>query len=85
MGKKKDKGINIPKNVLGFKLSKGTRKDLRKALKLLESPEARTIAVSVATTTLAYLAEQLAEREGLLGRVAGKASRIAQSNKQAQN
>ena len=85
MSKKKDKGIKVPKNVLGFKLSKGTRKDLRKILTLLESPEAKALAISAATATVAYLAEQMAERQGLLGRVASKASTLVQSHTQAQN
>lgn len=72
MAKMKVYGITIPKKVLGFRLSKGTRKDIRKLLKRLETPEARTIAISAASAGLAYLAEHAAHREGLIGKLASK-------------
>ena len=80
MGKKNGGKLRIPKKVLGFKLSKGSRKDLRKLLKLLESPEARTIAISAASVAFGYLAEKTAERKGPLGKLAGKAAALAQSH-----
>lgn len=46
---KPDKKVTIPKRIFGFKLSKGTRKDLRKIIGMLEHPEARTLALSAAT------------------------------------
>lgn len=82
MGKKSGK-IRIPKKVLGFKLSKGSRKDLRKLLKVLESPQARTIAVSAASVALAYLAEKAAERKGPLRKLAGKAASLVQNDEDA--
>ena len=72
MGKMKIYGIEIPKKVLGFKLSKGTRKDLRKLLKRMDSPEARALALSAAGAAAAYLAEHAARRDGTIGRIASK-------------
>lgn len=77
MGKKNDK-IKIPKKVLGFKLSKGSRKDLRRLLKVLEAPEARAIAVSATSVAIAYLAEKAAERKGPLRKLASKAASFVQ-------
>ena len=53
----------VPKKVLGFKLSKGTRKDLKKLLSMLEGPDTRALAISVAGGLAAYLAEKFAEHE----------------------
>ena len=80
MGKKKDGKVKIPKRVLGFKLSKGSRRDLRKLLKLIETPQARAIAVSAASVAFGYLAEKTAERKGPLGKLANKAAALAQTN-----
>ena len=80
MGKKNNGKIKIPKQVLGFELSQGTRKDLRKLLKLIEGPEARGIAISAASIAFGYLAEKTAARKGPLGKRAGKAAAPAQSH-----
>lgn len=53
----------VPKKVMGFKLSKGTRKDLKKLLKMLSDPDTRTLAVSAAGALAAFLAKRFAERE----------------------
>lgn len=55
--------LELPKKILGFKLSKGTRKDLKKLLKMLSNPDTRTFAVSAAGGLAAYLAERFAEYE----------------------
>jgi hypothetical protein len=80
MAKMKVYGIQVPKKVLGFKLSKGSRKDLRKVLKRLESPEVRTLALSAAGAVIAYLAEHAAQRDGLIGRIASRVSPPAKPN-----
>lgn len=80
MAKMKAYGIKIPKKVLGFKLSKGSRKDVRKVLKRLESPEARTLALAAAGAAIAFLAEHAAQRDGLIGRIASKVSPSAKPN-----
>jgi hypothetical protein len=59
---KKDK-VKIPKRVLGFKLRKGTRKDLRKLLNLLESPQTKALAMSAVGGIGAFLAEHFAEEK----------------------
>ena len=41
----------VLKEVLGFKLSKGTRKDMKKLLKMLGSPDTRTFAISAAAAS----------------------------------
>ena len=53
----------VPKKILGFKLSKGTRKDLKKLLKMLGDPDTRTLAISAAGGLAAFLAEKFAEHE----------------------
>lgn len=73
MGKKSDGKIKVPRQILGFKLSKGARKDLRKVLKLIEGPEARGIAISAASIAFGYLAEKTAAPNGPSGKRAGKA------------
>jgi hypothetical protein len=57
------KKTKVPKKILGFKLSKGTRKDLKKLLKMLEGPNTRALAISAAGGLAAYLAEKFAEHE----------------------
>jgi hypothetical protein len=53
----------VPKQILGFKLSKGTRKDLKKLIKMLNHPDKHALAVTAASGIAAYLAERLAEYE----------------------
>lgn len=59
---KKDKGPKLPKRIMGFKLSKGTRKDLKKLLRMLGDPDTRTLATTAASGLAAFLAERLAEQ-----------------------
>lgn len=73
---KHDKKVTIPKRIFGFKLSKGTRKDLRRIIGMLEHPEARTLALSAATALAAYLGEKTLEGKGPLGRVGRKAAKL---------
>ena len=80
MAKKNASGINIPKKIAGFKLSKGSRKDLHKLLKLIETPDARALALSAAAAAFTFLAERVAEREGTLGKIAGKAAALAKAH-----
>jgi hypothetical protein len=61
MAKKKRDVPKIPKEILGFRLSKGTRKDLRKLLKMIAHPGKRTMAMSAAAALSALLAQRLAE------------------------
>ena len=60
MGKKKDKGFKVPKKLMGFKLSKGTRKDLNKLLKMVAHPDTRSLAMSAMGAISALLAERMA-------------------------
>ena len=53
----------VPKKLMGFKLSKGTRKDLKKLLKMVTEPDTRTLAVSAAGALAAFIAERFAEYE----------------------
>lgn len=55
--------VDVPKRILGFKLSKGTRKDLRKLLTMVERPETRTVALTAGTGLATFLAERFAERK----------------------
>ncbi len=80
MGKMKVYGIEIPKKVLGFKLSKGTRKDLRKLLKRIDSPEGRALALSAAGVAAAFVAEHAARRDGVIGRIASKVAPASRPN-----
>jgi hypothetical protein len=57
------KKSKVPKELLGFKLSKGTRKDLKKLLRMVTEPDTRTFAVSVAGALAAFIAERFAEYE----------------------
>ena len=57
------KKTKVPKKILGFKLSKGTRKDLTKLLRMVTEPDTRTIAVAVASALSAFIAERLAQYE----------------------
>ena len=57
------KKYKVPKELMGFKLSKGTRKDLKKLLKMVAHPDTRTLAVSAAGALAAFIAERFAEYE----------------------
>jgi hypothetical protein len=59
---KKNK-IKVPKELFGFKLSKGTRKDLKKLLKMLTHPDKRTLAMAAATGLATFLLERFAEKK----------------------
>jgi hypothetical protein len=63
MAKTKIPRIDLPKRLLGLKLSNGTRKDLRKLLKKLEDPEIRAMALSAVGVAASFLAEKAGERE----------------------
>jgi hypothetical protein len=60
---RKDKKPKVPKRIMGFKLSKGTRKDLRKLLRMFGKPDSRALAMTAASGLAAYLAEQFAEKQ----------------------
>ena len=62
---KKDKGPKVPKKILGFKLSKGTRKDLKKLLRMFLEPDTRTLATAAASGLAAYLTERFAEKQAI--------------------
>ena len=70
------KKLKVPKKILGFKLSKGTRKDLKKLIKMLGNPDKQALAVSAAGGIAAFLAERLAEYE-IAKHGKGKAARLA--------
>jgi hypothetical protein len=53
----------VPKVILGFKLSKGTRKDLKKLLKMFRKPDTHTLAMTAAGGLAAFLAERFADHE----------------------
>ena len=53
----------VPKKLMGFKLRKGTRKDLKKLLKMVSHPDTRTLAISAAGALAAFIAERFAEYE----------------------
>lgn len=59
----KDKSLKVPKKIMGFKLSKGTRKDLKKLLKMFAHPDTRTLAMTAASGLAAYVAERFAEKQ----------------------
>jgi len=58
---KKNKVPKIPKKILGFKLSKGTRKDARKLFKMIAHPKKRAVAMTAAAGLAAFLTQRLAE------------------------
>jgi hypothetical protein len=59
---KKNK-VKVPKKIMGFKLSKGTRKDLRKLLRMFGDPDTRTLALTAASALAAYLTERFVDKE----------------------
>ncbi|HEY6816726.1 MAG TPA: hypothetical protein VI168_14395 [Croceibacterium sp.] len=71
---KKDK-LKVPKKIMGFKLSKGTRKDLRKLLRMFTKPDTHSLATAAATGLAAYLAERFAEKELAAKPRSGRTSR----------
>ena len=60
---KKDKGLKVPKKIMGFKLSKGTRKDLKKLLRLFGDPDTRKLAMVAASGLAAYLADRFTDKQ----------------------
>ncbi len=57
---KKNKGLKVPKKIMGFKLSKGTRKDLKKLLRMFGDPDTRKLAMTAASGLAGYLAHRFA-------------------------
>ena len=58
----------VPKSILGFKLSKGTRKDLKKLLKMFRNPDTHTLAMTAAGGLAALTTSQEgAEDDGPMG------------------
>lgn len=55
--------LKVPKHIMGFKLSKGTRKDVRKLLRMVGDPDKKDLAISAAGGLAAFLAERVAEHE----------------------
>ena len=53
----------VPKAILGFKLSKGNRKDLKRLFKMFRNPDTHTLAMTAAGGLAAFLAERFAEHE----------------------
>lgn len=60
---KKDKSLKVPKKIMGFKLSKGTRKDLKKLLKMLGKQDAHRFATSALGVLVALLTERMAVQQ----------------------
>ena len=60
---KKHKGPKVPKKIMGFKLSKGTRKDVKKLLKMFGDPDTRKLAMTAASGLAAYLAQRFVENK----------------------
>jgi len=60
---KKNKGPKVPKKIMGFKLSKGTRKDLKKLLRMFGNPDTRKLAMTAASGLAAYLAQRFVENK----------------------
>jgi hypothetical protein len=55
--------LKVPKDIMGFKLSKGTRKDIKKLLKMIGDPDKKALAISAAGGLAAFLAERVTEHE----------------------
>jgi hypothetical protein len=58
--------FKIPKKVLGFKLSKGSRKDLTKLLRMLMHPETPGLAKAALGALGAMLAERMTAHDEVL-------------------
>jgi hypothetical protein len=58
----KSKDLKIPKKLFGFKLSKGTRKDLKKLGRMFSHPDKRALAMAAAGGLASFLAERFADR-----------------------
>jgi hypothetical protein len=56
----KKKGPKVPKKIMGFKLSKGTRKDIKKLLRMFDDPDTRKLAMTAASGLAGYLAHRFA-------------------------
>jgi hypothetical protein len=61
MGKKNKH--KVPKSIFGFKLAKGTRKDLKKLLKMFDHPDRRALAMTAAGGLATFLMERFAEKK----------------------
>ncbi|MBO0749000.1 MAG: hypothetical protein J2O44_01025 [Porphyrobacter sp.] len=72
----KKSGSKVPKKVMGFKLSKGTRKDVKKLLKMVGDPDKKDLAISAAGGLAAFLAERVAEYEFDKHSKQGKQARV---------
>jgi hypothetical protein len=59
---KQDKGPKVPKKIMGFKLSKGTRKDLKKLMRMFEDADTRTLAMTAVSGLAAFLASHFTDK-----------------------
>ena len=62
----KKKKSKVPKRLFGFKLSKGTRKDLKKLLRMLTHPDTHTLAKAAMGALAALLAERMTAHDHVL-------------------
>lgn len=57
----KKKRIKLPKKFAGYKLSKATRRNLSWAMRLFDSPEAKTLVASGVGAVVTHFAERRAK------------------------
>jgi hypothetical protein len=61
MGKKVN-GVKVPKRIMGFKLRKGTRKDIAAVANALGHPDAKSLVLAAMAALGPFLAERLVHK-----------------------
>lgn len=61
---KKIKGVKVPKKILGYKLRKGTRKDIADLVRTVRHPDPKALIAALVAALGPILAELLAHRKG---------------------
>lgn len=60
---KKIKGVKVPRKVLGYKLRKGTRKDIADLVKTVRHPNAKAIVAALLAALGPIIAERLTDKK----------------------
>jgi hypothetical protein len=63
MAKKTIKGVKVPRRIMGYKLRKGTRKDIAGLVRAIKHPDAKTLIAAVVAALGPIVAERLTHKK----------------------
>lgn len=69
MAKKKIDGVKVPRRITGYRLRKGTRRDIAALVMAIKHPDAKSLIAAVVTALGPLIAERLAHKKAKLSSV----------------